>query len=79
MLTSRLLIAKARYDRSGGLGKLKGYRNQIHGSGIQQLSKVSRHSNFSLAFEPEMVLSIAHKDWRSRSTVVSILSPAAAA
>ena len=43
------------------LGKLKGMKEQFHRPGIQQLSKVSRHCNFFLAFEPEIVLSVAHE------------------
>src|SRR6516164_2903236 len=47
--------------------------------GVQQISKVASHCNFSLAFTQKMVLSMTHESSRSRSTVISILLPVAAA
>lgn len=78
MLTSRLLIAKGKLRQERQAWQIERTQNAHSRSRIQQLSKVSLHSNFSLAFEPEMVLSVAHKDWRSRSVVISILLLAAA-
>jgi hypothetical protein len=45
------------------LANRKGRNNRIQRLGIQQLSKAWLRCNFCLAFEPKIVLSVAHKSW----------------
>ena len=53
MLTSRLLIAKGTLRQKRRTWQIERHERTISQAGIQQLSKVSRHCNFFLAFEPE--------------------------